>query len=68
MMLSMDNAINRKWTVTMGAKTMIYEQDYNVPGGKVAPAGSTMAMPLEVFLAGLAKMRAAGAVVVEGSR
>lgn len=59
---------NKTWTVTLSGKTQCYEQDYNVPDGQVALAGSTMVMPLTVFLDGLDKMRAAGAVIVEDSR
>jgi hypothetical protein len=59
---------NKTWTVTLNGKTIVYEQDYNVPSGKVAQRGTTMERDLDVFLAGLDKMRAAGAVIVEGSR
>lgn len=59
---------NKTWTVTMGSKTVVYEQDYNVTNGSVAERGTTMTRPLDVFLAGIERMRAAGAVVVEGSR
>ena len=60
--------MNKTWAITMVGKTAKYEQDYNVPNGKVAPEGSTMAYDLDVFLAGLEKARAAGAEIVEGTR
>lgn len=59
---------NKTWHVTMDGKEMRYEQNYNVPNGQVAIAGSTMVMPLNVFLDGIEKMREMGAVIVEGSR
>jgi hypothetical protein len=59
---------NRTWTITLNGKTVKFEQDYNVPNGSVAQAGTTMVRPLDVFLAGLAKMIESGAVVEEGSR
>jgi hypothetical protein len=59
---------NRTWTVTLGEKNVVYEQDYNVLDGSVAQRGSSMTLPLDVFLAGLDKMRAAGSTIVEGSR
>ena len=59
--------INKTWTITLAGKTVTYEQDYNVPDGKVAQQGTTMARPLDAFLDGLERMRAAGAVIVEGT-
>jgi hypothetical protein len=59
---------NRTWTVTFQGKTVTFEQDYNVENGSVAQRGTTMARPLDVFLAGLAKMREAGAKIEEGTR
>lgn len=59
---------NKTWTITLNGKTATYEQDYNVPNGSVAVAGSTMVRQLDEFLAGLDRMRAAGAIVVEGTR
>lgn len=59
---------NVNWTVTLGGKTQIFEMDYNRENGNVAIQGTTMTWPLGEFLEGLEKMRAAGAVIVEGTR
>jgi hypothetical protein len=59
---------NRTWTITLNGKTATFEQDLNVENGAVAERGTTMTRPLDVFLAGLERMRAAGATVIEGER
>jgi hypothetical protein len=58
--------MTKTWTVTLHGKTQTYEQD--VPGGKVYIEHTTMYRDEPVFLAGLEKMRAAGAVIVESTR
>lgn len=59
---------NKTWTISLNGTTVVYEQDFGVENGSVAQQGTTMARPLDVFLAGVERMKAAGAVVVEGSR
>jgi hypothetical protein len=59
---------NTTWTITIGAKTLKFEQDFDVENGSVAQEGTTMSRPLNVFLDGLEKMKQAGAVVVVGAR
>ena len=59
---------NRTWTISYNGKTVVYEQDFGVENGSVAQRGTTMALPLDVFLDGVERMRASGAVVVEGFR
>lgn len=61
----MTNTI-KTWTVTLGGKTAIYEQD-PIKTDRVFQAGTTMYREMAIFLDGLDKLRAAGAVIVEGA-